>query len=253
MRIGVFGGAFDPPHLAHQTLARIALAELCLDKLIIVPSGSSPHKLQAMGAASHRLEMSRLAFEGLGPVEIDDCEVRREGVSYTIETLQSIGARYGRAKFFLIIGEDQAEVFDTWHEWRSILQLATLAVAARSPVNLDAADPLKDGQTQVSPLVRGSDHLTQQAVDSYDLAPRMELSRYRWHNQVDMVGSQSMQSLKSLDPGVAVVLHMPAMSISATLVRKLIQDRADCTDLVDPFVLSYIEHHGVYSQQSCNE
>jgi len=132
-RIGVMGGAFDPPHLAHRALAESALRELKLSELRIFPTGQAWHKSTALSPAADRLAMARLAFDSLPGVQVDDAELRREGPTYTLDTLQALRLARPHAQLFLVIGADQARSFERWHGWQDILQLATLAVAEREP------------------------------------------------------------------------------------------------------------------------
>ena len=131
-RIGVFGGAFDPPHAAHHALARAALAQLQLDELRIIPTGQAWHKSRELTPAAHRLEMARLAFADLDHVVVDPRETARSGPSYTVDTLQELTTEFADAELFLIIGEDQAKALDSWSRWDEIPKLATICVAARA-------------------------------------------------------------------------------------------------------------------------
>jgi nicotinate-nucleotide adenylyltransferase len=130
-RIGVMGGAFDPPHLAHRALAESALRELNLDELRIFPTGQAWHKSTALSPAADRLAMVRLAFASVPGVVVDDAELHRTGPTYTLDTLQDLHRARPQARLFLVIGADQARSFERWHGWQQILQLATLAVAER--------------------------------------------------------------------------------------------------------------------------
>lgn len=132
-RVGVFGGAFDPPHLAHRALAESALAQLRLDVLHILPTGQAWHKARTLSPAAHRLAMCQLAFGDLPQVQIDPREIRRTGPTYTVETLGEITREYPGARLFLLLGADQLLAFKTWVRWPEILTLATLAVADRAP------------------------------------------------------------------------------------------------------------------------
>ena len=131
-RVGVFGGAFDPPHRAHKALAHQAVEQLRLDALHIIPTGEAWHKSRVLTAASHRLAMAQLAFADLPNVVVDDRETRRRGPSYTVDTLTELAAEQPGIQLFLIIGEDQARSLQNWHRWRAILQLAIICVAARA-------------------------------------------------------------------------------------------------------------------------
>lgn len=139
VRVGLYGGAFDPPHLAHQALVRAAIEQLPLGRLLIMPTGHAWHKQRPLTAAVHRLAMARLAFAQLQGAFVDDRETRRSGPSYTIDTLAELQAEWPGHVWCLLIGEDQLEAFCQWHRWRDILQLAQLVVARRG----DGAAPLQ--------------------------------------------------------------------------------------------------------------
>lgn len=140
-RLGVFGGAFDPPHVAHVALARAAVEQLHLDELRIFPTGQAWHKTQALSAPEHRLALARIAFGDLPRTVIDDRELRRPGPTYTIDTLRELKAEHPAARLFLVMGEDQATSLTRWHEWQAILQLAIVCVAARTVTMPAAAVP----------------------------------------------------------------------------------------------------------------
>jgi nicotinate-nucleotide adenylyltransferase len=131
-RIGVFGGAFDPPHLAHRALLETALSELKLDTLHVVPTGDAWHKPRQLSAANHRLAMAQLAFGDVPKICIDNREIARAGPSYTIDTLREIAAEAPGAELYLIMGADQAATLTRWHEWQAIVQLAIISVATRA-------------------------------------------------------------------------------------------------------------------------
>ena len=132
-RMGVMGGAFDPPHLAHRALAQTAIRELNLNELRIFPTGQAWHKTTSLSPAADRLAMAQLAFADLPSVVVDDAELRRSGPTYTLETLRMLHQARPQTRLFLIIGADQARSFERWHGWQEILQLVTLAVAERDP------------------------------------------------------------------------------------------------------------------------
>jgi nicotinate-nucleotide adenylyltransferase len=140
LRLGVYGGTFDPPHNAHLALAQTALAQLKLDELRIFPTGQAWHKARQPSPAADRLAMARLAFEGLPKVVVDDREIRREGPTYTIDTLLELKAERPGAQLFLIMGADQAAALPSWHRFREILQVAIIAVAGRAQSGPRAGD-----------------------------------------------------------------------------------------------------------------
>lgn len=130
-KIALFGGAFDPPHLAHRALAETALAQLQPDELRVLPTGQAWHKSRPLTDAKHRLTMVRLAFEGLPRVLMDDREIRRSGPSYTLDTLREVHAENPQAELYLVMGKDQADVLPTWRDWQEIVKLAVICVADR--------------------------------------------------------------------------------------------------------------------------
>lgn len=132
MRIGLYGGAFDPPHRAHRVLAEAALEQLALDRLLILPTGQAWHKTRQLTAPVHRLAMCQLAFGDLAKVQVDDREMKRSGPTYTIDTVGEVLAEHPGARIFLVIGADQLQAFRTWHRWSELLSLVTLAVAGRA-------------------------------------------------------------------------------------------------------------------------
>jgi nicotinate-nucleotide adenylyltransferase len=127
----VFGGAFDPPHLAHVVLARAALQQLQLDRLMVVPTGEAWHKTHMLSPAEYRVEMTRLAFSGLPGVVVDERETRRAGPSYTFDTLSELRGEAAAAQWFLLLGLDQWLHLTTWHRWQDIMGMATITVAVR--------------------------------------------------------------------------------------------------------------------------
>jgi nicotinate-nucleotide adenylyltransferase len=130
--IGVFGGSFDPIHCGHLALARAARDELQLVELLLVPA-ARPWQKNPVTDATHRVRMVELATAGEACLRLEDCELKRAGASYTIDTLRELRARYGaQTPLVLVIGADQMERFDTWHGWQSILQFAHLGVARRN-------------------------------------------------------------------------------------------------------------------------
>lgn len=130
--LGVFGGAFDPPHNAHVALITAAFEQLALDALFVFPTGDAWHKPRALTSPAHRLAMARLAFEDMPGVTVDDREIRRDGPTYTVDTLRELRAQRPDATLALIIGEDQALALPTWHDFEEILQSAIICIAERA-------------------------------------------------------------------------------------------------------------------------
>ena len=138
-RFGVFGGTFDPPHLGHVAMARdVRLTERLTDVLWI-PANRSPHKLSHRLTTSElRSEMVLAAIEGLEGQEISDLELRREGPSYSVDTLRELRSERPQERPVLILGSDQFETLGTWREATELSRLADVCVVAR-----DGVDPAK--------------------------------------------------------------------------------------------------------------
>ena len=134
MRIAVYGGSFNPPHPAHVRAARLAYAALAPDKLLVIPAADPPHKALAAGSPTpeERFELTKLAFRDFPEAETSDMELRRGGESYTSDTVEELAREYPGAELWLVIGTDMLTSFERWHEFRSILAGAALAVLPRN-------------------------------------------------------------------------------------------------------------------------
>ena len=132
-RIGVFGGAFDPPHLAHVALVRSAIEAFSLDEVRVLPTGQAWHRSGTLTPAAQRLAMTRLAFAGLREARVDAREIERHGPSYTIDTLHELAAENPGAQLVLLIGDDQRRSLPGWHRIEEIARLAIICAAARDP------------------------------------------------------------------------------------------------------------------------
>lgn len=133
-RVGIFGGTFDPPHLGHVSVARDVADDLGLDEVIWMPAGRSPHKPDAdLTRSDVRLAMVRAAADVDPRFSVDDRELKREGPSFTIDTLREVrhGALGADVELFLIIGMDQYRSFESWRDPDGIRALVTLAVMDR--------------------------------------------------------------------------------------------------------------------------
>ena len=150
MRVGVYGGSFDPPHAGHLILAADAVRNLDLHRLLFVPASVQPFKTAKTGGAppEARLEMVRLAIEGQKSFAAETVELDRGGLSYTVDTLEELSRRNAGAELFLIVGEDAARELDRWRNPERIRKLATVAVLRRHSVG--AASPLPDGLVEAS-------------------------------------------------------------------------------------------------------
>lgn len=129
--LGVFGGTFDPIHYGHLRTAFEMLEVLNFDEITLVPSGDPPHRGETIADAEQRLEMVKVAAEGQPGFSVNDCELRRAGPSYTIDTLTTIREERPDVAVGLIVGMDAFLGLTSWHRWSEILDLAHLVVAHR--------------------------------------------------------------------------------------------------------------------------
>lgn len=142
LRLGLFGGTFNPPHAGHIAVAQAALEQLALDRVIWMPSARPPHKAVGVPPA-HRLAMTQLATSDQPDFDVSDLELRRAGRSFTADTLDALHALHPDARWWLILGEDSLATFPTWRDPERIVAHARLAVYRRGdeqPIDSPFAD-----------------------------------------------------------------------------------------------------------------
>jgi len=139
MNICLFGGAFNPPHRTHERVIRAALDQLPIERLVVLPCGSHPHKRDTgLAPAEERLELCRLAFAGIPGVEVDDWETRQPGLSYTVETVAHFREyATGGERPYWIIGADNLKILPSWHQPHELLRLAILVTCPRMGYPVD--------------------------------------------------------------------------------------------------------------------
>jgi len=130
-RVGLFGGSFDPVHNAHVALARLALEQLELDEVRWIPVGQPWQKSRRLSDGADREAMVRLAIAGEPRFVVDRTELRRRGVSYTLDTVRELAAAEPGTEWVLILGQDQYAGLHTWRDWRELVGMVTLAIANR--------------------------------------------------------------------------------------------------------------------------
>lgn len=134
MRTGIYGGTFNPIHLAHVHLVRAFIERLSLDRVLLIPAGTPPHKeAQRLAGGAERMEMCRLAAAEITEcaVEVSDIELRRGGKSYTADTLAALRIRYPGDDFYLLMGEDMFMTVERWYRPEQIFRTATICAAPR--------------------------------------------------------------------------------------------------------------------------
>lgn len=132
MKLGIYGGSFDPVHHGHLLVAQAAIEELGLDRLFFIPAAQSPFKPENQPApAAARLQFLRLALAGKTDCEVDDQEIRRGGISYTVDTLRDYAKRFPGAELFYLIGADNAAKLNEWREPAELARLAEFVAIPR--------------------------------------------------------------------------------------------------------------------------
>jgi nicotinate-nucleotide adenylyltransferase len=140
--IGVFGGTFDPVHYGHLRTAFELWQLLRLAEVRFLPTGNPPHRDQPLAGAELRLRMVRAAVAGQPAFTVDDREIRRSGVSYSVDTLAELRAEYPRRSLCLLLGMDAFLGLPHWHRWRELLELAHIVVAHRPGWKAPTMGPL---------------------------------------------------------------------------------------------------------------
>lgn len=142
MKIGLFGGTFNPPHLGHVEAASQAVKALGLDRLLVTPDAQPPHKDLPEGSpdGAGRLRMTELAFAKVKHARVADMEIRRGGRSYTVDTLRRLREKYPHDRLYLLMGTDMLLCFEEWREFREILSMAALVVFGRGEDDMPAME-----------------------------------------------------------------------------------------------------------------
>jgi len=171
MRIGIFGGTFNPPHVGHLIVIESVREQIKFDKIFVVPSAQTPNKPGAVLAPAYdRLEMTRLAVEGNAHLTVSSIEIERKGISYTVDTVMAFAEQYPRADLSLIIGADNLRDFQTWKSPREILTRVDLIVMNRPGI---APVDAKDEYARLSTLV----NVPQIGISGTDIRRRVKMGR----------------------------------------------------------------------------
>ena len=215
-RTGVLGGTFDPPHNGHVELARSAIEGLSLQQCRIIPAGEPYHRGPTVESAQTRVQLARLAFQGVPHCIVDDREARNASPGYTVDTLQALHAEMPDASLILIIGIDAFLGFPQWHQWIRIFDLAHVAVTQRADTRIDVL------------------HMNPALADEFS-------ARY----------TEDLSVLSRQPAGRIVRLEMRPMPVSATEVRRLLAshtaaDMETARSLLPSAVLDYIESNNLY-------
>ena len=185
-RIGLFGGTFDPIHNGHLHIARSFADELDLESVILLPAGDPYHKTAPRTAAHHRLAMAEIAAQADSRLAVSDCDIVRQGATYTHDTVQIFRQHFPAAELWLLIGMDSLLQLHTWHRWQNLVRQCRIAAAPRpgnslaqapAPLQTWLAEALPQGRLhilQAEPLPISSSQIRQQLAAEHtspDLPP----------------------------------------------------------------------------------
>lgn len=131
MRLGLFGGSFDPPHNGHLLIAQDAVEALALDHLLVIPAARQPLKDNEQTPPEHRLAMTRACFDGLARIEVDPVEITRGGLSYMVDTVEHVHRRWPESQIHLLIGSDVVPTLSRWKDPERLLGMVRLVVLYR--------------------------------------------------------------------------------------------------------------------------
>jgi nicotinate-nucleotide adenylyltransferase len=154
-RIGILGGTFDPIHNGHLHIAQQVREKLSLDKVILIPAGVPPHKrAQMLADGRHRYAMAIIACHNLRDLEVSDIEVRKRGISYTVDTVRLMKAKMPDSEFYLILGSDAASEFHTWYKAEELVREVVPVVVFRPGHPVDAVITGLEGRMSADAIER---------------------------------------------------------------------------------------------------
>jgi len=212
--IGIFGGTFDPIHFGHLRLAQELAAALALKEVRFIPAGRPPHRVAPGVSSAQRLEMVRLAIAANSQFVLDEREVKKEGLCYTVDTLNELRQEMGEKQpLCLLMGADQFLGLPSWHNWQALFELAHIVVAHRP------------GFPQISWADNMPDAL-----------------------QKEMKARQcaEVKALHELSSGLIYTQPITPLDISATSIRNSLRKGLSPRYLLPDVVLDYIQTHNLY-------
>jgi nicotinate-nucleotide adenylyltransferase len=210
--IGVLGGTFDPIHFGHLRLAQELADALDLERVRFIPTGTPPHRNSPHVSGIHRLDMVRIAIAGNPAFEADDREIRREGISYSYDTLTELRDELGERPLCLLMGADAFAALATWHRWQELFDLAHVVIAHRPGFRL-------------------------QGLQAALPAPLRKIYLRR------LAGAPGMPQANA---GSILTREITALDISATHIRAMLAQGSSPRYLVPDAVLEYIDQNHLY-------
>lgn len=217
--IGLFGGTFDPVHYAHLRLAEEAIDAFGLEQVRFIPTAVPPHRDAPGAAPAHRLAMTQLGTQGNSRFVVDGRELKRDGTSYTFDTLSEIRSESGDRPLCLLMGADAFVALTTWHRWSELFDLAHIVVARRPGYPLE----------QLASSLPGP--LRAQYLRRYAAEPAV---------------------LNEASAGHIFAHELTALDVSATALRMLIKRHGSLRYLLPDAVIAYIEEHNLYKEHDAS-
>lgn len=207
--VGILGGTFDPVHYGHLRAAVEVRERLGLTAVRMLPSARPPHRQTPGAEAEHRMQMLQRAIACQDYLEADDSEIRREGPSYMVDTLDGLRQQAGHAPLVLIVGQDAANQLDRWHEWRRLFELAHVAVMQRP-----------------------------------ETAPQYTTGLAAWMAGRTVTAASDLLEARA---GKVINVTITQLDISSSAIRELVAGGRSPLYLTPPPVIEYIKEHGLYS------
>jgi len=213
--IGILGGTFDPIHFGHLRLAQELADALGLARVRFIPTGTPPHRNSPQVSGAHRLQMVAVAIAGNPLFEADDREIRREGISYTYDTLTELREELGEGPLCLLMGADAFGALTTWHRWQDLFDLAHVVIAHRPGFRL-------------------------QELQAALPAPLRKIYLQRLAR---------VPGMPRANAGSILTREITALDISATHIRAMLARGSSPRYLAPDTVLEYIDHNQLYKDR----
>ncbi len=221
MKIGIFGGTFDPIHLGHIIAAEMVRDRFQIDRMYLVPAFLPPHKHRPdIISPIHRFAMVKLAVEGNPGLAPSDFEIARQGNSYTVHTVEHFRSE---GEIYLIMGHDSFSIFETWRRYEDILAMCRIVLPIRP--GFDPVDWSRFGA---------------------------EITRYRTEGRIiDVHWDKENRESECMDWKIALV-GIPGLDVSSTEIRSRVASGRSVRYLLHDSVVEYIDTHGIYRRQGLN-
>ena len=215
--VGILGGTFNPIHLGHTLPAQVVCRYLALDKLLLIPANTPPHKSSPNVSAKERATMVALACEDYPNLICDDHELKRDGYSYTVDTLKSLSSSHPNTRFYFIMGLDSLLTFTQWHKYQEILTYCHLIVNTRPHYQLD----------------------------NINRETKALLSSHRV-DKLDDLKTMASGGIFFLPDSLSEYNEQLNLNISSTAIRQRLINKQECQHMLNPKVLAFINKNKLY-------